>query len=320
MEIVYGAKNFSLMQDKSALAIALGNFDGLHLAHKRIIDRVIEIAAAKGLKSAVFLLNPHPVQVLFPGSNLLLLSTIMERAKALESLGIDYLIMEDFNAQFSELTPLSFVRDYLAGYLNAASVVVGYNYSFGSKGSGTPHELLRWGEEFCYDVEVMPPVMISGEIVSSSLIRELIGKGEVSEASLYLGDYFSRIGRVIHGEGRGRRLGFPTANLQFLPELLLPGNGVYLTQAYIGEQRYFSLTNVGKKPTFSQRDEIVVEVYLLNFSGDIYNKELTLKFLQRIRKEKSFAGADLLVRQIQEDVEYAKSLINSMQNTYKGNQ
>jgi len=309
METIYGAKNFSLLQNRSELVIALGNFDGLHLAHKEIIGRAIEMAAAKGLKSAVFFLEPHPVKVLFPESDLLLLSTVAQRTKILEEWGLDYIVVEDFNTEFSMLPPVNFARDYLAGYLNAACVVVGYNYSFGSQGRGTPLELLGWGEEFGYGVEIVPPVMISGEVVSSSLIRGLISSGDVSEASLFLGDYFSRTGRIVHGEGRGRHLGYPTANLQFLPDLLLPAGGVYLALAEFGEQKYFSLTNIGKKPTFSRSEEVVIEAYLLDFSGDIYDKELTLKFLQRIRKEKSFSGAELLVKQIDADVKFARDLI-----------
>lgn len=309
MKIIHGAANFQYIKDRPALAIALGNFDGLHIAHKRIIDKTREIAKAKNLKCAAFLLDPHPVKVLFPQSDLFLLSSVAERAEKLDKWGVDYLIIEDFTPEFSALSPHSFVKDYLAGFLNVSEIIVGYDYSFGFQGQGTPKELLRWSEEFGYHVEIMPPVALGSEVVSSSLIRELILQGEVKAASVYLGDYFSRTGTVVHGEGRGRHLGYPTANLKTPPGLLLPGNGVYLTLAEWKGKTYFSLTNIGKKPTFKQDNEIVVEVYLMDFSGDLYGEELTIKFLNRIRKEKYFPEVSLLVKQIKDDEKKARDLI-----------
>lgn len=308
METIHGAENFN-RTNCPGLVIALGNFDGLHLAHKKVICRALHIAG-ENLKSAVLLLDPHPFKVLFPQSNLLLISTVAERAKILEKWGIDYLIIEEFTPQFSSLSPYSFIKDYLVGYLNVLEIVVGYDYSFGARGKGTPEELLRWSKKFRYHVEIMPPVMIGGEVVSSSLIRELISKGDVTGASFYLGDYFSRTGRVIHGEGRGRHLGYPTANLDIPSGLLLPENGVYLTLAICRGKTFFSLTNIGKKPTFMQSEKVVVEVYILDFNGDLYGEELTIKFLNRIRRERYFSEAALLQRQIEADEKLARKLID----------
>lgn len=309
MKIIHGAANFQYIKNRPALAIALGNFDGLHIAHKKIVDRTREIARAKNLKCAIFLLDPHPASVLFPQSDLFLLSTVAERAEKLDKWGMDYLIIEDFTPEFSMLSPYSFVKDYLAGFLNVSEIIVGYDYSFGARGQGTPNELLKWSEELGYNVEIMPPVMLGSEVVSSSLIRELILKGEVKGASVYLGDYFTRTGRVVHGDGRGRHLGYPTANLETPPGLIIPGNGVYLTLAEWKGKQYFSLTNIGSKPTFMQGNEIVVEVYLMDFSGNLYGEELTLKFLNKIRKEKYFSEVCFLIRQIKDDEKRARELI-----------
>ena len=161
-----------------------------------------------------------------------------ERAKILEKWGIDYLIIEEFTPQFSSLSPYSFIKDYLVGYLNVLEIVVGYDYSFG-RGERTPEELLRWNKKFRYHVEIMPPVMIGGEVVSSSLIRRLISKGDVTGASFYLGDYFSRTGRVIHGEDAAGIWGIPPLIWIYLPRLLLPENGVYLTLAYAERKNIF---------------------------------------------------------------------------------
>ncbi len=309
MKIIHGAKNFSYIKEQKSLAIALGNFDGLHLAHKKIIDKAREIARSEDLKCAVFLLDPHPVKILFPKSNLLLLSTIKERAEMLAKWGVDYLIVEDFTPEFSGLSPYNFVRNYLVGLLNVGEIIIGYDYSFGFRGQGTSHDLLRWGEKLGYEVEIVPPVMLGGEIVSSSLIRDLVSKGDVTSAAVFLGDYFALTGRVVHGEGRGRSLGYPTANLKIPPGLLIPENSVYLTLATWGGKRFFSLTNIGKKPTFAEGNEISVEVYLMDFSGDLYGEELTLAFLNKIRSEKHFSEAGLLIKQIQSDEKRARKLI-----------
>ena len=257
----------------------------------------------------LFSSDPHPAKVLFPHSDLLLLSTVKERAKKLAEWGTDYLIIEEFTPEFASLSPYSFVKDYLARLLNVSTIIIGYDYSFGSKGQGTPNELLRWSGQFGYNVEIIPPVMIGNEVVSSSLIRELVSKGEVANVAAYLGDYFTRTGQVVHGEGRGRHLGYPTANLEIPPGLLIPGNGVYLTLAVWGEKIFFSLTNIGKKPTFSQSNEVVIEVYLMDFSGDLYGEELTLKFLNKIRREKYFSEVGFLIKQIQADEKRARELI-----------
>ena len=312
MQIICGAKNYQ--HNNRKLMMALGNFDGLHIAHRRIIDRTCALAHQGATGSAVFLFDPHPVTRLFPESNFLLLSSIKMRAQMLGKMGIDYLFVEPFRDEIATLPPYRFVTDYLVGAFNVAGAVVGFDYTFGYRGRGTATHLLKWGEKFSFLVEIVPPVIIGGEVVSSSLIRELLARGEVREAARYLGAYYKISGEVIRGEGRGRTLGFPTANLKIGSGLLLPEKGVYLCCVSWKDRKHFGLINIGTKPTFHCSENMSAEVFLLDFCGDIYGEELTVEFLHRIRKEVAFAEAGALTGQIKKDLKKARELI---QGEYK---
>jgi riboflavin kinase/FMN adenylyltransferase len=308
MKIVKGVHNYD--DHGQRLVLALGNFDGLHLAHRKIIEKTISKARESDFKSAVFLLDPHPIKLLCPHLNVLFLSSLEEKAAILESLLVDYLIIENFNAEFSLIPPYKFVKNYLVDRLKIAEIMVGYDYTFGRGGKGSPYNLIQWSKQFNYKVEIMPPVMKNNELISSSLIRELVARGEVEKASHYLGYYFQRKGKVVYGEGRGKKLGYPTANLKIAPDLLIPSTGVYLCFALCRGRRLFGLTNIGKKPTFSTGDQITVELHLFDFKENIYGEELTVKFLHKIREERTFANASYLIKQIEADVALAKTLLN----------
>lgn len=309
MEVINGTKNYHQQHE---LAMALGNFDGVHLAHQKIITRTVAKAREKYLKSAVFMLHPHPLHVLFPEKKFYFLSTLEERIEILQGLGVDYLIVENFSQQTSQISPFRFVKEYLVEALNVREIVVGYDYTFGRKGRGTIKHLLNWCDLLGYGVEVVQPVMIGNQLVSSSFIRDLVRKGRVEEASHYLGYFFSRSGRVVYGEGLGRELGFPTANLQVSPELLLPGDGVYLALVCWKGNKYFGLTNIGKKPTFRRaEDSTFVEVFLFDFYGNLYGEELKISFLQKLRDEVAFLEPTELQRQIQKDAAWARELIHN---------
>lgn len=312
MKVIYNVDNYKVKSKgkNSGLVVALGNFDGIHLAHRKILEKTKDNAKRLGLKSAVFLLNPHPIRVLFPQKSFRLLSSLEERAAIIDSIGIDYLIIEQFTEEMALFSPSSFIRDYLVHSLNVAQIVVGYNYTFGYRGKGTTYTLAELSKKFGFQVEIIPPVMIGGKVISSSLIRELVARGEVQKASEYLGTFFERKGKVIHGEGRGTTLGFPTANLQIPGDLLLPANGVYLNLVKYRDKEMFALTNVGRKPTFCKGDETHVEAFLLEFDKDIYGEELTIRFLHRIRDEIAFKDGQSLIKQIRDDLITAQKLID----------
>lgn len=307
MLIVNGASNYRHTGDQ--LFLALGNFDGLHMAHRRIIRRTCSLAQQAGGKCAVFLFDPHPVTRLYPEKEFLLLSSVKMRAEGLAQMGIDYLIVEDFNEKVAALSPFRFVADYLVNNFSVTGVVIGFDYTFGRGGRGTPVHLLKWGERFNFSVEVVPPVVINNEVVSSSLIRELLARGEVKDAAYYLGEYFKISGQVVRGDGRGRLLGFPTANLDLPEGLLLPAKGIYLCSVNFRGERYFALTNIGSRPTFHRDNKVSVEAFMLDYSGDLYGEELTVSFLHRIRREFTFADANSLVEQIRRDEKKARELI-----------
>ncbi|RJX24355.1 MAG: bifunctional riboflavin kinase/FAD synthetase [Dethiobacter sp.] len=307
MELIRGVENYRA--DNNRLVLALGNFDGLHIAHRKIIGRTRFKAEEMGLKSAVFLLDPHPVKVLYPHKKILLLSSLQERAEILENMGINYMFIETFTKAMAILSPFKFVQNYLVNVLQVAEIIVGFDYTFGRQGKGTTYNLLEWSEIFDFHVEIISPVMVDNEVVSSSLIRGLIINGEVKKAAMYLGACFKRKGKVVHGDGRGRALGFPTANLDIPEGLLLPKNGVYLSLVSWKGQNIFGLTNIGRKPTFGSNNKISVEIFLLNFHEDIYAEELTVKFLCRIRDEIVFKDASFLKKQIESDVRLARKLI-----------
>jgi riboflavin kinase/FMN adenylyltransferase len=306
MQIIYGVENYRASE---RLVLALGNFDGLHIAHRKIIGRTKARAEEAGLKSAVFLLDPHPVSVLQPQKNILLLSSLQERAEILENMGINYMLVESFTKEMAALSPFKFVQHYLVDNLRVQEVIVGFDYTFGNQGKGTTYNLVQWGELFNFRVEIIPPVLLDNEIVSSSLIRQLILNGEVKKAADYLGNPFKRRGKVVHGDGRGKKLGFPTANLTVSEELLLPKKGVYLSLVTWKNQKIFGLTNIGQKPTFGLNEKVSVEIFLLDFYEDIYTEELTANFLCRIRDEIVFKDAGYLKKQIEADVRLARKLI-----------
>lgn len=313
MEIINGAINYKHHNNK--LFLALGNFDGLHLAHRCIVNRSVDLAKEYGGKSAVFLFDPHPVTRLYKKKDFLLLSSVQHRGEMMEELGVDYLIIEQFDESIASLPPYRFVADYLVKLLHVSGVVIGFDYTFGKRGRGTAAHLLRWGEKFGFEVDVVPPVIVDGEVVSSSLIRNLLAGGEVKKAAKLLGCNFKLRGQVVYGEGRGKTLGFPTANMQLQDGLLLPARGVYLCSTSIDGVKYFALASIGSKPTFHRQNKVFVEVYLIDYEGDLYGMELTVEFLHRIREEAVFSGAESLTEQMRLDLRQGRELIRQEYST-----
>lgn len=308
MQIVYGIDTFRDIAG-GKVYLALGNFDGVHTGHREILKATVEAAEASGCRGAVLIFTPHPLSVLFPERTPALLLTVEDRIRLLGEAGIDYVIVHPFTKEFAELQPEMFARDVLAQKLNVCGVVVGFDYSFGRRGSGTPGDMHRLGRQYGFAVRVVDPVHVDGKPVGSTYIRHLLSEGRVKEAAGMLGYPFYLRGTVIHGDGRGRKLGFPTANVLTPCDVILPGHGVYLTQVTFDGKDHWALTNVGKRPTFC-KNEPSVEVYLLDTEKNLYEQELTVRFLQKMREEKAFATADELVGQIRQDVELARMIIS----------
>jgi riboflavin kinase/FMN adenylyltransferase len=283
-------------------AVAVGTFDGVHLGHRKVIGRALEWGRAHDTPVAVVTFDPHPLQLLSPEEPPRLLTSTAVKSELIGEIGVDELVVIPFTQEFSRLEPERFCADVLVGQLGARFVSVGTNFRFGHGASGDA-EMLRARSEF--EADVVPLVEHGGAPVSSSRIRELVEQGEVAAAGELLGAPFQLEGLVVEGDARGRTLGMPTANLALEAGVILPGTGVYAGRA----RDRAAAINVGVRPTFETSGETLVEAYLLDFEGDLYDERLRLVFLDRIRDELRFESADELVRQMQRDVERVREIV-----------
>ena len=290
------------------VVIALGTFDGVHLGHQMVIRRAVEEGRKRGLRVAVVTFDPHPQAVLRPGSELKLLTTLEVRKEILLACGVDEVHAMRFDENLTKKNPEEFVREVLVGKFKAAVVIVGENFRFGHKASGNIEDLRRHMRETGGEAYALPIYAFLGESINSTKIRALIAGGEVREAARLLGRSYSLRGKVVVGDKRGRVIGFPTANV--LPEAcsLVPGRGVYVGHLWVEAERYGACTNVGVAPTFDQRDSRV-EAHLLDYQGDLYGRVVGVTFVERLRPEKRFFGADELKEQIERDIVEARKIL-----------
>lgn len=283
-----------------ATVIALGTFDGLHLGHTDVINTARDYAERSGLKLAVFTFSNHPLALIRPDLVPVRIISAEEKIKLLESFGVDYLINIPFTEDFAALSPDEFL-DRLACF-NYRCLVVGENFTYGFLGSGKTETLERSGRKNGFDVIVRPLVKMNGNVVSSTGIRNLIQAGHIEYANRMLGRAYTITGTIVHGEQRGRKLGFPTANIELLHgEMAVPAPGVYAVTASIEGSIYEGMGNIGNNPTFNDVEHARLEVNLFNCSGDLYGKTMSVQFHKYIRAEKKFSGVEELCRQIEED-------------------
>jgi riboflavin kinase/FMN adenylyltransferase len=298
--------------DRRPRALALGTFDGVHAGHRAVIRRALGVAAGRGLTSAVVTFDRHPLAVVDPARVPRLLTSVEEKVRLIGELGPDELILLPFDERLAALTPAAFCADVLAGALQARVVVVGENFNFGAGGAGDAAQLRACGVVHGFDVEVCDLVTERGAPISSTRIRRLLHDGQLEEVREILGRPPSAAGVVVHGDRRGRKLGVPTANVDVEAGTVFPGRGVYAARALVGGAWYRAAVNIGHNPTFQSREEpttrVTVEAFLLDFSDDIYDREIRLDFLHKIRDEQRFPGVDELVAQMRRDIEEARSL------------
>ena len=291
-----------------ATGVTIGNFDGVHLGHQALVRRTLEVCAAGGLDCVVVTFLPHPRTVLTPERPHAPLSTRAERFALLERLGVRHILELPFTRELAALSPEDFVRGHLLP-LKPRELVVGHDFTLGRGRSGHPELLQRLGRHMGFGVEQVGAVLADGAPVSSTRLRKCLAVGDVALARRLLGRPYAVAGEVAHGEGRGRALGFPTANLEGAATLL-PGGGVYATRARCGGRRFDAVTNIGTKPTFGG-ERLTVESFLLDAEGDFYGEDLALEFVGRLRGERRFPDADALSRQIEADVAKARRLLAS---------
>lgn len=287
--------------------IIIGAFDGIHIAHKKIIlNAKKEAEKVKGI-TVVLTFDPHPLKVLKRDTSLKLLTTVSEKIEILKKLNVERVVIINFDRNFSKISAEEFIRKILVEKLKVAKVVVGRDFRFGKNRAGDVKFLEEKGKEYNFEVKKIEKISLKDKRVSSSLIRSLLKKGKIEEANEFLGYNYFISGKVVKGDRIGRILSFPTANILTSADKLLPKDGVYAGYVYIKDSKYKAAINIGFSPTFSKKER-KVEVYIIGFKGNLYFKNLRVEFLKRIRGERKFKSEKQLIQQIKKDVEKIKSL------------
>lgn len=307
MRIIRGIK--SCCEKFPHPVLTLGNFDGVHLGHQAIFQKVVERAKAIKGTSIAFTFEPHPLKVIAPERSPKLLNTFHGKMKLIECAGIQIVVCAEFDREFADQHPEEFARRILVDGLGVREVYVGYDYAFGKGREGSIASLKEMGERYGFTVGVVDAVQVNGTVVSSSRVRDLVNEGRVDAAPLYLGRFYSIEGNVVHGASRGHTLGFPTANIQTVNELL-PAYGVYAVRTLVGGRSLDGAASIGVRPTFGD-GPVSIEVFLFDFDGDLYGKHVEVAFIKRLRGEEKFPDADALVNQMHKDVEQAKAALEA---------
>ena len=288
--------------------VTIGNFDGVHLSHRHICRKLASVAAAAGAKSLVITFEPHPKMILHPDIKpFFLITTLGEKLKLLEDCGIDATLIIAFSPDYAETTAREFVYETLGQKLAIKKIIIGHDYTFGQNKKGNDAYLIASGQELGFEVEVIDAFKVGDDIVSSTLIRNLIVQGKVGEAARLLGRSYNVAGTVVTGFGRGIKLGFPTANINPEKELL-PSAGIYAAFVEVEGRRYMAALNIGAKPTFADYT-FTFEVHLLDFEGDLRGKKLNTEFVEKLRDIVKFDSPEALKKQIAADVEKVRAIL-----------
>ncbi len=289
------------------MALTIGVFDGVHLGHKHLITSLIEMARSAKLLSGVVTFKRHPLEVLSPGKTLLYLTSLDEKTRLLKQEGVDAVIPLTFTPELCDLSARQFM-ELLVKNLRMRLLLAGPDFALGKNREGDTANLAKLGEELGFRVVVLPPFQLDGEVVSSTAIRQALAAGDMRRAARLLGRPFKLEGRVTGGTGRGAGLGFPTANLDTFPAQALPAEGVYATRSYINGKSYPSMTNIGRCPTFGG-DGCTIETYIMDYSGNLYGRELRVEVIERLRDEKKFASEAELKKQIAQDIARGRTIL-----------
>lgn len=290
--------------------VTIGAFDGIHRAHQLILRRVVRQAKKIRGTSVLLTFNPHPIQVLHPHRPFFSLTCIEHRLRLLSRLRLDVCVVVPFSKPFSCLSAEEFIERILVKKLKVKELWIGFDYVFGRNREGTIGLLKEYGRRFGFRVIAIPEIKMKGRRFSSTQIRKWVAKGRLTEAARFLGRPYSLYGKVVKGAGRGKKLGYPTANLKPYHEAL-PPSGVYGVRASFSQdgKNYLGILNIGTRPTFEKKGKVVMEVHLLDFQGNLYGKKMEVVFLKRIRPERRFATVKALVERIKSDEKAARRLL-----------
>ncbi|MEA1849402.1 bifunctional riboflavin kinase/FAD synthetase [Chryseobacterium sp. MHB01] len=293
-------RNFNDYTSQKPLALSLGMFDGVHLGHKSIIDELIKVGTENHLETAILTFWPHPRFVFNPNEDLKLLNTLDEKKFLMEKYGIDTLFLKEFDEEFRNLTGEEFVRKILVDKLNIKYLIIGYDHSFGKNKSGNFELLQKLSKELDFEVEQMEAINIHENNISSTKVRNALLSGNIIEANEMLGYSYSVSGTVVHGKKIGRTIGYPTANIETDQVKLLPKKGAYIVEVFLKNQQYKGMLSIGTNPTVNG-EKLTVEVYILDFNGDIYDEKITVAFRDFLHDEIKFEGLEKLIEKLDED-------------------
>lgn len=310
MKVYYELKNFKATNS----VVTIGTFDGVHLGHRKVLSRLKDIANERNGESVVFTLFPHPRLVLNPNEkNLRLLTTLEEKITLFEYIGIDHLVVFPFSKEFSELSYGDFVKSILVDKIKTSYLVVGHDHKFGKNREGGFEFLKECAKKYKFEIARLDALLVDDINVSSTKIRNAIESGDFENANKYLGYEFSLHGKIVPGKKLGRKIGFPTANIEASDvHKIIPGYGVYAVRIAVGNKIYDGMLNIGSRPTFNKNaDNRSIEVNIFDFNEDIYDKEITLFFIDKIREERKFDGAESLADQLKKDKEQAEGILNA---------
>lgn len=286
--------------------VGLGNFDGIHIGHRQIMDRVLEVAKEKNLKSSVLLFKQHTNEI-FKKRPSRYLTSLEDKIEILDQIGIEQVFIVDFTFEFAQLTNEEFILKFIGEDLNAKSIVVGRDYTFGKFAKGTVTELREYNDKNLIDVNVVDPIFYNDDMASSTIIRTAIKEGNVDQVEELLTHNYWVNGKVVDGEKRGGKiLGFPTANIDLDFNYLIPNDALYLTYIWIDGKKYPSLTSIGTNPTFTDSEDIKIECFIIDFDENIYGKKVRLEFIKKTREQIKFDSKEALIDQMNYDLDQAR--------------
>ena len=306
-------KNIENSNSDTPAILTIGTFDGVHLGHKKIIKKLVESAKRRKMRSCILTFFPHPRNFLSKSNELKMINTIKEKKEILNELGVDELIIQEFNNEFSNLSANEFIK-HLLKFCEIKEIIVGFNHKFGKDREAGIDELKIYGKKYGFDVCEIDAFDINQINISSTKIRNAIGAGEVELCNEYLGYNFSIDGNIVKGKSRGKKIGFPTANIKVAENYkIIPKNGVYFVSCKIRNVQKFGMMNIGFNPTFGNK-KLTIEVNIFDFEQDVYGENVRIEFIKFIRNEIKFQNIDELIKQIKIDRETCKSYMNSTYN------
>ena len=302
-------QSISNYDERHPTAITIGTFDGVHIGHREILERMMDAAENQELRSTVLTFFPHPRMVLQKDADIKLLNTIDEKSRILDNLGLDQLIIHPFTKEFSRLTATDFVRDILVNKLKTKKIFIGYDHRFGRNRNADITDLKAFGSTLNFEVEEIPAQEVEAVSVSSTKIRKALEEGDIATANQYLGYPYMLTGNVVKGHGLGRQIGYPTANIE-IPQTykLIPKNGVYVVCSMMRDEKVYGMMNIGQNPTVPGKG-FSIEVHFFDYDEDLYDDEIQVDILYRIRDEIKYDSMEALTAQLHKDKEISLSLI-----------